>query len=166
MGAKAVEGLTWRSRRTQSRVPPRTRLKRRGRLRMRTRWATPRRAAELLLMLLQGLGPVEPSGRSGNRRLGTSTPPGRPTVLRSGSGCAPGSCHLCWTSGRKGGCGEKAPRYPPESGRSAGWAEEAQGFSPAEGLESTVGEAPRVSFLNETPAPSSSFPLQSCFARV
>lgn len=115
MGAKAVEGLTWRTRRAGCRVPPKTRLKRRGRLRMRTRWATPRRAAELLMLLLPGFGLVEPSGHSGNRgrvrrpagRLGTSTPPGRPTVLDSGSGCVPESCHLCWTSERKGGAGRR-----------------------------------------------------------
>lgn len=62
-----MEGLTWRSRRAECRVPPKTRLKRRGRLGMRTRWATPRRAAELLMLLLPGFGLVEPSGRSGNR---------------------------------------------------------------------------------------------------
>ncbi|XP_069351096.1 lymphocyte antigen 75 [Eulemur rufifrons] len=33
---------------------------------MRTRWATPRRAAGLLLLLLQGFGLAEPSGHSGN----------------------------------------------------------------------------------------------------
>lgn len=67
MGAKAAEGLTWRTRRAGCRAPPQTRLKRRGRLRMRTRWAAPRRAAELLMLLLPGFGLVEPSDRSGNR---------------------------------------------------------------------------------------------------
>lgn len=175
--AKAPVGQAGRAGRARCRLRPRTPLDLWGLLRMRTRWRTPRPAAELLVLLLC-FGLAEPSGHAGNcgefaRQPARDLDAGRSADFpRLGLGPRPGvtSSLLCsgiWSriSEPNGRAGEKALHCPSGSERGQVEAWEGRAFLVPRARSPLVGEARRV-FSGWVPPPLLIlFPL-TCFPGV